>query len=240
VYRDSSGTVPLTYESLSGPPGFVVEKDGLISYLPGEDAVGRWRVSVRIDQGGRPHRWSGFELDVWPREGTASGPVVESVEPVPASRVVAARHGILAGQGCFVALGAAAGVGQAHGTFWQNVGQPEVRGSVSPHGSLACSGGSPTTQWIAGLDSAPFLVWPQEEHDGRYALAAFLGAQVGGEKWKMGPLATAGAVVAGFGLRFQWLPPSTPGRRPLGFEARATWLAPGLAVAGSAGFLWRL
>jgi hypothetical protein len=230
--------VEATYAVSNGPPGFAVQPDGRISWIPDGYVVGRWRVSVRIDRG-LATTWTGFELDVWPKEGTVTGPVTE-VREVPPGAPRTEGHGIVARGGCFLGLGVAAGGGKARGSFWQSVGEPEVRGSVSPHGSVGCSFGEMHTQWVVGLDSAPFLTWPELEFDGRYALAVWSGVQTGGERWKIGPFATAGAIVAGLGGRFQWFAPSGPARRAVGLEIKVTWLAPGVAFAGSGGVLWTL
>lgn len=73
------------WRSVGGPPGFAVQSDGRIEFEPEAADVGRWRVSVRHVPPGRRPRWSGFELRVWPAEGTAPGPagsgVVEGTSP---------------------------------------------------------------------------------------------------------------------------------------------------------------
>jgi len=227
-----------TFSSRNGPPGFVLAPNGAVTYLPQPGEVGRWRIPVRIDDG-HTATWSGVLLHVRRREGTVAGPTLTAVELVPEGASPPAPDRPRVAQGCFLGLGLEAAAGVAPGSTWQHVGETGVQFAASPHGSIACTLGDPKAVWIIGLDSAPYVAWPREEGEGRHALALFTGAQFGTPTWKVGPIVTGGALLAGLGVRGHWLGFGATGRPPMGLEAHVLWLAPRTASA-SIGWLWAL
>jgi hypothetical protein len=237
--RDPAAPYPHRwYLGRNAPPDFVIEENGTISYVPEQEDLGVWKVQIRVGGGNAP-RWTGIELRVWPREETVLGPILAAAETVPEGEP--ARPGAFArvAQGCFLGLGVEAGAGKGPGSSWQHIGETGVRLTGSPHGSIACALGSPTAVWIVGVDSAPYVSYPMAEGEGRHALAVWTGAQFGAPTWKVGPVVTAGALLAGVGVRFQWLGIHLPLRPPMGIETRATWLPPS-AVSASFGWSWAL
>lgn len=138
------------------------------------------------------------------------------------------------------AMAGLAGGGSYAPSGWDTVGRSPLLASASPALALACERGRGSFRLYGGVDSAVafrYLAGASTDAGSRgsHVLAASAGFLYGGDRFRIGPVATAGIAILGAGTRLVWLP---FGRRadqiPHGFEIRALALGPAAGPVPSA------
>ncbi|HHO52839.1 MAG TPA: hypothetical protein ENK18_18675 [Deltaproteobacteria bacterium] len=236
--QDGYGRATGGWSSEGGPPGLVVRPSGLIEWAPGPGDVGTWRVSVRVGHEAIP-RWNGLLLRVFP---PGAGPEV-APPGLAASRRGGRepRGGLLAVRRCGLGLGVAGGAALDRDQGWEDLGTPALRASVSPYGSLSCSGGSDgPLRWLVGADTAPFFSYASRPDDRIHAVAALAGLQLGGRRDRIAVFGAAGLDVVGLGVRAAWMWARDWRGEPMGLELRGLWLAPLAGAQLSGSWIWTL
>jgi len=130
------------------------------------------------------------------------------------------------------ALGAAGGVSST-ALAWEFVGRDDAyQFSGSPAFALSCESGSKSSGWHIGGETAPFFFYRVPTTDGgadrrlRQMGTITLGLYAGGNKLRVGPIATAGIWQLGGGVRAVLTPIITKGKVHHGIELRALALFP--------------
>jgi hypothetical protein len=131
-----------------------------------------------------------------------------------------------------MAAGAAGGFSSAEAA-WELVGRStDYQWSGSPAFSVACEAGTRSTGWTLAVDSAPFFFYRVPLDDGGrdrrlfHAGSVTAGPFVGSDRFRVGPIATAGVWTVGGGLRAVMTPFETRQGVWHGLELRATALFP--------------
>ncbi|TNE91074.1 MAG: hypothetical protein EP330_06395 [Deltaproteobacteria bacterium] len=234
VQLEDAGGRGMSFAARGGPVGFVVLPDGLIDYKAQAEHVGTYALSVRMTSG-MTRRSATVRLVVRGEGESSSDPEGDSAAASPQTgdpRLVPRRSGSI--ERCTVGFGAAAALSNVR-LSWNFIGRSLVL-SGSPALTMACEGPGKVRWWVRG-STAPtlFYVPPADratDQGNPHVAAASLGFAVGSENASIGPYATAGIVLAGFGVRAAFLPFELRGRRRHGPTLDAVYYVPSMPAGG--------
>ena len=229
----------VTWEGRSALPGLEVSADGRLTVVPTARDVGRHRVTLRMAAPPSTFSTGALWIDVAaqpvvadPTSSSAgeADQVVASDAPPPEPEEppgwgTATHHGYQLGFGVGLSNG---------GTSWQSVGRA-VAVAPSPALGVYFKGGG-TTSWVIGAETMPTLLFDRVGGTSVHMLGLTAGLSWGGEKFQIGPIASAGLRLTGAGARVVWLPVNQDGKEH-GVELRVFAYIPS-APAGHVALLY--